>query len=420
MLTDIRENRWKMGSIPFGPIISFRIDASAVSQLNTATQAAFNQVKAQSKQAADQLVSDWQRMSAQLRVSLSQGSVSSKETLDVHNQIISSIDRQISVLQKRNELTRAELATLKAATAERERQTDAIKRGQNVGVTLGTQSALGQVSVQTTLGIERVLDSIVDRYFGGAAGAALRTLRDVQYYSAQAAGTRGIGGGEAGAAGTAAQASRGLFGLSTGALVGGAAAVGSVAAGAAVVKDVWHLHTEGGKLAVEIDNLSRRTGLSTENLIKLRSASETLDVNFESVVTGFRKFDQEINLALSANLPNATKQAKEAGEIFKILGVDVKKAATDPYSAIEQLSKSLGTLPDGATKSAVAVLLFGRGGLELIPTLDKLKDATALTAKSSQDLATALGTDVAHSADALKAQLVNFSHRQSEALSKWS
>src|SRR5262249_54324152 len=59
-------------------------------------------------------------------------------------------------------------------------------------------------------------------------------------------------------------------------------------------------------------------------------------------------------------------------------------------------------------KNTTATLLFGRGGMELLPVLAKLSTAEELTKKSAEDLTKALGGDVATSAEALKAQIVNF------------
>ena len=170
-----------MSSIP-GPIISFKIDSSAISQINSATQNVASTFRAQMKSATDQTVAEWQRMSAQLRASLS--SVGTEEVRSLNSiknargEIIRVVSQELSLLQSKDSLTKKELADLKAMTNERERQLDAIKRSVGVGVTSGTSSALGQVSFQTTQGIERMVDSLVNRYMGGAAGALTRTIRD--------------------------------------------------------------------------------------------------------------------------------------------------------------------------------------------------------------------------------------------------
>jgi len=385
-----------MGSIQ-GPLIRFVIDTPG---LSAAVGPAMQQLRDQARSTSAAIADDWKRMSAQIRAEAAIG-ISSQQTLNAERQkVVGILDREIAGLRQRNELTNKELGTLKAMTLERERQADAIKRGVGVGVTSGTSSALGQVSAQTMLGLERVLDSLVNRYLGGAAGALTRTARDAAYYSNQA---RGASGGTA----------SGLFGLSGTALgaVGGAAALVGVGTALAAIA------VKGGTLSVELTRLSEKTGLTIEQTIQLRSATEALDGNFDSVTIGFKKFSSELVLASTANLPNASKEAKEAAALFTALGVNVKKAAQDPYEAIQQLSKTFATLPDGIVKTTAATILFGRGGLEDIPIFDKLSAATSLTAKSSKDLADALtgGNGAVEASEKLTAQMVNF-HNETDAL----
>jgi hypothetical protein len=372
----------RMSSIP-GPIIVFRVGGD---DLSGALRPQFDKIKNDAKAASNQIAADWQRMSAQIRAGIATEAISTKEVVAARKDLVATLDKEIAGLRTRNDLTTKELATLKAQTMERERQVDAIKRGSSVGITAGTSSALSSVSFQTTMGIERVLDSLVNRYFGGAAGAAFRTARDVQYYSAQASG--------------AARSS--LFSGANLAVLGGVGAVGISAAA------ITAAAVAGGKLAVELDNTAKKMGLTTDAAIRLRSAAEAVEVPFDSLAPTFRKFSTELTLATTASLPNASKEAQKAGELFKILGINVKQAAADPLVGLQQLSKSLNALPDGAIKSAVANQLFGKSYESILPVLAKLPTALDATKKSSEDLARALGIDVLNSADALRAGLINW------------
>ena len=369
-----------MSSIP-GPIISFRVS----SDISGSIRPALDQIKREARNTSQQIADDWKRMAAQIRATTALGTGTEQQISASRKELVSILDKEIAGLRTRNELTTKELANLKAQTLERERQLDAIKRGSAVGITAGTSSALNQVSTQTVLGIERVLDSLVNRYFGGAAGAAFRTARDVQYYSAQASGNRSS-----------------LFTGTNLAVLGGIGAVGISAAAIAATA------VAGGKLAVELDNTAKKMGLTTDAAIRLRSAAEAIDIPFDSLAPTFKKFSTELTLATTASLPNASKEAQKAGELFKILGVNVKEAAANPLVGLQQLAKSLNALPDGAIKSATANLLFGKSYETILPVLSKLPGALDATKKSSEDLAKALGTDVLHSADALRAGLINW------------
>ena len=349
-----------MSSVP-GPIIRFVIDAPG---LSAAVQPAMREVREQAHATSQAVAEDWRRMAAQIRASVAQGVMPEKDILAARKQLATELEKEISLLRQRDTLSKSELSSLKAQTLELERQKSFISGGS--GLTAATQALIGQIK------------NIVPQILTGLTGA---------------------GGGLGNVAGFA----------SLGA-VGGITAVG-----AAVGVGLGKMAIDGGKLAVELDNMSKKTGMTTEKLIQLRSASQALDIDFDRIVTGFRKFSKETVLALDADLPGATKEAKQAGEIFRILGVDIKRAATDPMSAIQQLSNEFRQLPDGAVKTALAVQLFGRGGLELLPVLAKLPGAMDATKNSSADLARALGPDAAKSAEAFKAQLVNM-HNEFDVL----
>jgi hypothetical protein len=394
-----------MGLPVNGPIVRLILDTSAIS--GSAVAPGLQDIRKQSQQATSAIADDWKRMAAQIRAEATAGLSNQRELTTERQKLIGILDKEISGLRQRNELTNKELATLKAVTLERERQADAIKRGVSIGITGGTSSALNQVSTQTLLGFERILDSLVNRYLGGAAGAAVRTARDVQYYSTMA---RGGAGGTGGGSGTgvlgAVGTGGGFLGLSPTSLgvLGGVAAVGT---GAAVLTD---LAVKGGNLAVELAKLSEKTGLTTAEVIKLRAASSVLDVDADRVTVGFKKFSSELVLASTSDLPGASKSAKEAAALFKTLGVNVKTAAQDPFAAIVQLSKAFASLPDGIVKTTAATILFGRGGMEYLPILDKLGPAMALTAKSAKDLADELvgGKSSVEAVERLRAEMVNF------------
>jgi antitoxin component of RelBE/YafQ-DinJ toxin-antitoxin module len=371
-----------MSSVP-GPIISFRINSP---DLSGAIRPALNQIKNETKATSEQIAKDWQVMTERLRGYTARGLLTDKEVTAERQKIIDLLKTQIALQNAAVEPTNKQLTNFKAMTRELERQNDALKRGTSVGVTAGTSNALSQVSLQTTLGIERVLDSLVNRYFGGAAGAAFRTARDVQYYSAQASGT----------------ARSSLFSGTNLAILGGIGAVGLSAAA------ITATAVAGGKLAVELDNSAKKMGLTTDAAIRLRSAAEAIEIPFDSLAPTFKKFSTELTLATTASLPNASKEAQKAGELFKILGVNVKQAAADPLVGLQQLAKSLNALPDGAIKSATANLIFGKSYESILPVLAKLPTALDATKKSSEDLAKALGVDVLNSADALRAGLINW------------
>ena len=182
-----------MSSIP-GPIISFRIGGA---ELSGAIRPALDQIKREARNTSQQIADDWKKMAAQIRTQTALGSGTEKELVDSRKELVGLLQRQLTLQGDLSSASNKQLTNYKAMTLELERQKSALKG--TGGITTGTANALNQVSTQTVLGLTRALDSFVDRFFGGVAGALTRTVRDVGYYSAQAGGQGGIKGGISGA-----------------------------------------------------------------------------------------------------------------------------------------------------------------------------------------------------------------------------
>jgi hypothetical protein len=118
-----------VSSVP-GPIISFRVGT----EFSGAIRPVLDQIKTEAKAASQQIADDWKRMAAQIRASVTTEASGTKEIAAQRQQLVSILDKEISGLRTRNELTTKELASLKAQTLERERQLDALKRGSSVGI----------------------------------------------------------------------------------------------------------------------------------------------------------------------------------------------------------------------------------------------------------------------------------------------
>jgi hypothetical protein len=338
-----------MGTIP-GPIITFRISQP---ELNAAVQPAFQQMRDQARTVSNQIADDWKRMAAQIRASVAQGIVGDKEIVAQRTQLLSILDKELSGLRTRNELTTKELSTLRAITLERERQADAIKRGVGVGVTAGTSSALGQVSQQTILGIGRVLDSLVNRYLGGAAGAAFRTARDVQYYSSQAGGGTGAGG-----------ALSSIFSsIPTSTVAAGALAAAVAAIGIAATASAKDLIDQNEALK----NTAAITGLTTREVQKYNEAAKLLGLDAGTVTTGLSRLQSQ----LGDFIIKGKEGREETGKFVSVLkqyGVEVTDSSNHLRPAGQILSdfaQALRAIPDQATRTAVAMDALGGRNREL-------------------------------------------------------
>jgi|HubBroStandDraft_6_1064221.scaffolds.fasta_scaffold01891_12 hypothetical protein len=335
-----------MGGFVPGPVIKFSVDeASLVAQVQSVLANVNQQVQAQNKQVSQSIGSQIANplivQAAQLRALYSTGSIGLKDLQTQQKALVASLDVQIKQLATRNDLDKQALATLKQLTLERERQSNALNRG--VGVTSGTTSALSLVSSPIIANISRLSAGLL-----GIAG-----------------GSGGSGGGASGAAFAGAAASITSVTAAGGpaiAILGALAAAFVAATGAAV-----GLAISGGALVQNLSNVSQRTGISIQNLQALQAAGGVVGLSLDDLVIGFRKFSQVLTgggVDENGDFQTATKKSTE---ILQALGVTSK----DSFTAIEQVGTAFQKLPDGPTKAAVAVQLFGRSGLQLIPILNQ-------------------------------------------------
>jgi hypothetical protein len=337
-----------MGGFINGPVVKLSVDeASLVASVQVALGKISAQAAAENKKISQgisaAIVNPLVAQAAQLRALYSTGSIGLKDLQTQQKALISLLDVQINKLATRNDLDRQSLATLKQLTLERERQQNALNRGVGVGVTAGTQSALSLVSAPIIGNISRLGTSLLG--VSGASGG------ESSAFAGAASGIAAIAAG-GGVAVTV------LAGLTVGLLA---------AAGAAT-----SLAISGGALVQELSNISQRTGISIQNLQVLGAVASVSNLGLGDIVIGFRKFSQALSGG-GAGLDSGdgvTGATKKAAEILQVLGVTSK----DSFTAIEQVADAFQKLPDGPLKSAAAVQLFGRSGLQLIPILNQGRD----------------------------------------------
>ena len=359
-----------MGSIS-GPIIRFRFDAPSAQQAaRQLSQTVGSTMAKASKSSAQTFVTEWQAAAAKLRASLSTEKLGLNQIAQARQKIVGIAEREVSVLQKKNQLTKSEYALLKSATMEIERQKNAIE-------------GFGSMTSPTRKIVQQMISGISARagsYGGGFGGfAGVRVNESIGKMADEATGGK-----------------LALLGF-------GAAAVVATAA-------ITRMAIKGAELAVSMRNASEAAGISIKSMAELKSASSALGIDSDVTVKMFKKFNQELTYASGASLPHASIQAKRAAEVFQLLGVNVQKAAADPMEGFRELSKALSTLPDGAIKSATEVMLLGRGGQEAAPLINHLAEAIAATKDSSDVLASKIG-GAADAGDKLATTTANLSNQ---------
>jgi hypothetical protein len=120
--------------------------------------------------------------------------------------------------------------------------------------------------------------------------------------------------------------------------------------------------------AVSIGKLAQETGASVGTLSVLALAAHDVGVSQDEVSMSL--------VRLARNQEQATQGNVKSQQAFKALGIsmaDIK--SKNPADLFVEIAQKLQQMPDGATKSAVAMQLFGRSGAQLIPVLNEIGKA---------------------------------------------
>ena len=142
--------------------------------------------------------------------------------------------------------------------------------------------------------------------------------------------------------------------------------------------------------ADELDNMSQRTGVSVEALSRLQYAAKLSDTSIESLQTGFRTL--------------ANNMVAGSGAFAK-LGISITNTDGSMRSSVEifsEIADRFAGMENGALKSSLAVDIFGRSGLDLIPMLNAGSAGLAEFARQSDQAGYTLSTEAASGAAKFK------------------
>src|SRR5690348_8533489 len=143
----------------------------------------------------------------------------------------------------------------------------------------------------------------------------------------------------------------------TGALSVGFAGIGTAAIAAAGALSTMAI--SGSELVDKLSNMSQMTGISIRDLQVLGAAGATANIPLESIVDASRKFSEA--------LTGMQRGGTNLNGMLKELGI----TSRDMNEALLQAADGFSKMQDGPLKSAYAVELFGRSGLQLIPLLNQ-------------------------------------------------
>ena len=175
---------------------------------------------------------------------------------------------------------------------------------------------------------------------------------------------------------------------------------GMSAAAAAGAAGLIGLAVSAGMTADDLNTIAKQTGFSTEELQKMKYASELIDVSMETMSGSIKK--------LTSNMANGN-------DAFDKLGVSVKnqdgtlRNATDVwFDVIDALSKN----ENGTERDALSMQLFGKSAMDMAGVIDDGGAALKQLGDEAQSAGLILSQDALDSAnkfndglDTLKAKL---------------
>lgn len=186
-------------------------------------------------------------------------------------------------------------------------------------------------------------------------------------------------------------------------LVKGAKLVGAAFLGSAVVQGVRSFAGNLANAGDEIDDLSAYLGLSSKELQTWRFAAGQNGLQAEQLTGAIQR--------LVAAQEGADNGGKRQIEAFKQLGIRYKDAHGNLRPLSEMLpdvAEGMSKLKDPTQQNAVALSLFGRQGLRLIPLLAQGKEGMAKYREELEALGGGFSDELVKNAGEYNDQLAKF------------
>lgn len=132
--------------------------------------------------------------------------------------------------------------------------------------------------------------------------------------------------------------------------------------------------------AAKLHDLSQSTGMAVGSLSALASVGKTSETSVEAIAAASNK--------LSKNMASADEKAAGAAQAIKALGLNLDEfQAMSPEARMQAAAKAMANFEDGASKTAVAMALFGKEGAQMLPFLNDLAATGELQARVTAEQA---------------------------------
>lgn len=140
--------------------------------------------------------------------------------------------------------------------------------------------------------------------------------------------------------------------------------------------------------------MAQITGMNTQTFLEFQYAAMLADLSSESLSKGVGK--------LSKNMVAAADGSGDAYDAFHALGIGVKDSTGQLKGAdqiLEEIADRFAEFEDGPAKTAMAMALFGKGGAEMIPLLNKGAQELRHLREEAEKTGYAFGDNVAKQAE---------------------
>lgn len=139
-----------------------------------------------------------------------------------------------------------------------------------------------------------------------------------------------------------------------------------------------------------VAKLAVQAGVTTESLSALGYAAELSGMNTEILATNIGKLTKGMN--------DASQGIGEAKKAFDTLGIN-GGSLDSADEALMQIADKFAAMPDGAQKTALAMQLFGRSGMQMIPFLNQGRDGLDQLRAEAEKFGIVIGSDAAKAAE---------------------
>jgi hypothetical protein len=150
--------------------------------------------------------------------------------------------------------------------------------------------------------------------------------------------------------------------------------------------------------ADKMGKLAQVTGLQVDQFSALTYAAKIADVDVEQLTTGLGRLAKNMNAAAAGTGPAAFRQ-------LHIAVTDATGALRSSEAVLEDVAERFKSMPDGASKTAAAIELFGKAGARLIPFLNEGRDGIERLKEEAERLGVVIDEKTFKSAEGLNDNL---------------